>query len=723
MQRRLKPSNVLYLLISRSLLSQVALPRFESSKKCYAGMLLVLLILTSFSVSVSDPLWGSTGHRLINLKAAMHLPASMASFKADSIFYRDHASDADNRKVSGDTAFFAEAQRHFIDIDAYPNFHSLSHNLDTVIMQYGRSTVRDIGTQPWAEVMVFDSLVAQLKRGDLADARQSMADLGHYVADAHQPLHCTANYDGQFTGNNGIHSRYETGMINTYSSNIIISPDTVQYIAHPIDYIFDFIYHSNSYTDSIMAADNYAKGASGWSSSGTVPASYYAALWLKTGDFTKDQFQRATVALASLWYTAWVNSQTLTDTITASAGPNGAITPSGVIIVIQGDPQRFTFTPSTGYYVDSVLVDGVRVDSGEGYTFSNVTTEHTISVGFKIYTYVISSQAGPHGSVSPTPSVIANYGSNQIFAFTPDSGYQIDSIYIDEVYAGSSSPDTLRNITSPHTIRGVFGVQGIVVSVEIKGRWNLVSLPLAVMNSSRSSSFPTALTDAYAYVGHYQVRANMEPGTGYWLKFGEAQSCPISGFPVNLDTIILVAGWNMIGTISSPLAVSHITSPTPGLTLSQFFGYARGYFTTDTLQPGSGYWVKASMPGQIILSNQAIVALGGIKLIAPISDLPPSPPQTGSADERIPFNFTLHQNYPNPFNPATTIDYELPDATLVLLKVYNSLGQEIATLVNGIQNAGYQSAHFEMGNLPSGVYAYQLTAGNYTAMKMMVVLK
>ena len=167
--------------------------------------------------------WGSTAHRIINPGAASHLPDQMGVLKADSLFYAAHASDPDYRKSLQETSFHAQAQRHFIDIDAYPNFRVLPRNLDSLIATYGRQTVWTRGTNPWATVMVFDSLVAQLSRGAITKAESTMSDLGHYIADAHQPLHCTQNYDGQMTGNNGIHSRYDTGMINAFAAEIVIT--------------------------------------------------------------------------------------------------------------------------------------------------------------------------------------------------------------------------------------------------------------------------------------------------------------------------------------------------------------------------------------------------------------------------------------------------------------------------------------------------------------------
>lgn len=250
--------------------------------------------------------WGSTGHRFINLNAVHNLPASMSKLKADSLFYAEHASDADYRKSNSDTSFFNESKRHFIDIDIYPNFHSLPHNLDSVIALYGRDYVKQEGTNPWAAMMVMDSLTAQLVRGDTA-VRQTMADLGHYVGDGHQPLHCTWNYNP-----GGLHSRYETGLINAYQNELSVYVDSAHYISNPLDFIFSYIYHSQMYVDTVIAADANAKTTSGWDGSSTpVPASYYTALWDQVHTWTNDQFQRATVELACLWYTAWVNAQAI----------------------------------------------------------------------------------------------------------------------------------------------------------------------------------------------------------------------------------------------------------------------------------------------------------------------------------------------------------------------------------------------------------------------------
>ena len=88
-----------------------------------------------------------------------------------------------------------------------------------------------------------------------------------------------------------------------------------------------------------------------------------------------------------------------------------------------------------------------------------------------------------------------------------------------------------------------------------------------------------------------------------------------------------------------------------------------------------------------------------------------------------PVQFSLSQNYPNPFNPSTTISYSLPQDNFVSLKVYNVLGNEVATLVNEQITAGDHKINFNASNLSSGVYYYTIRTGNFTSTKKLMLLK
>ena len=241
--------------------------------------------------------WGQTGHRIINQSFTIHFPIDTLWFARYTSYYAAHASDADNRKSSDPS----EGPKHFIDIDYYPEFHSswFPHNLDSLIAKYGTSIVYGNGILPWAIKSDYDSLVSFLEGHDTSNANRIIADLGHYIGDAHQPLHCTQTYNRK-----GVHSRYETTMLNDYSNQITIAADTTYYIPDVLDFAFQVIYHSNSKFQMIDNADDSATTAAGNTSSSL----YYQIMWSKLGVMTIAQLQDASVSLASLVYSAWIDA-------------------------------------------------------------------------------------------------------------------------------------------------------------------------------------------------------------------------------------------------------------------------------------------------------------------------------------------------------------------------------------------------------------------------------
>jgi len=91
--------------------------------------------------------------------------------------------------------------------------------------------------------------------------------------------------------------------------------------------------------------------------------------------------------------------------------------------------------------------------------------------------------------------------------------------------------------------------------------------------------------------------------------------------------------------------------------------------------------------------------------------------------ENLPVTFQLQQNYPNPFNPSTKITFSLPHSANTSLRVFDMLGREVATLVNGYTASGSHSVQFDATNLASGFYCYKLTSGNFTEVKKMMLVK
>jgi len=169
--------------------------------------------------------------------------------------------------------------------------------------------------------------------------------------------------------------------------------------------------------------------------------------------------------------------------------------------------------------------------------------------------------------------------------------------------------------------------------------------------------------------------------------------------------------------------VDSIGSVPPSMITSKFYGYTGFYAESDTIVPGKGYWIKVNQAGMLLFNNPVLPGRSNHIIISPISDLPPSPPGEPVQNVAKPSEFVLEQAYPNPFNPATTINYALPYSVHVSLTIYNLLGQEVINVVDRDQDAGYKSVRIDMGNLPSGVYVYRLTAGTFSETRKMILAR
>jgi hypothetical protein len=246
--------------------------------------------------------WGVSGHKIINRKIVLSFPVSMNPF----LYWRDslaaHGSDADYRKSADPN----ESPRHYIDIDNYPEFLTtgrIPQTLDSLIMLHGYTFVIDNGILPFAIIATVDSVKNYFLSHNWQMAMLKAADLGHYTGDGHNPLHITRNYNGQFTNQYGIHTRYETTMINRDSANIIYGGDSIEYINNINQFVFDFIYRNYPYVDSVLRADSIAYSVAGYYNN-----TYYQFLWNLAGNFSTLLFKNSSNFTASLIYTAWVNA-------------------------------------------------------------------------------------------------------------------------------------------------------------------------------------------------------------------------------------------------------------------------------------------------------------------------------------------------------------------------------------------------------------------------------
>ncbi|GAB6282967.1 MAG: hypothetical protein STSR0008_17210 [Ignavibacterium sp.] len=267
------------------------------------NLLFVFIVLLSLQSNLFP--WGDKGHKLINKKAIEILPYEMNDFKIWIDFITEYSVDADERKSS----IKDEYPKHFIDIDYYKEFNSgeMIYDKEFLISKYGNETVVKMGLLPWAIKDTYNNLKDAFKNKNKEKAMQMIADLGHYIADAHQPMHTVMNYDGQLTNQKGLHSRYEIKMIDEYLLDLensirIFSPTKIE---NPQKCFASIIEASNSFSPIIFDADVFAARESDNEHNNL----YYKLLWFRTKAMTIDRFENAIYNLSSLIYSAWIEAE------------------------------------------------------------------------------------------------------------------------------------------------------------------------------------------------------------------------------------------------------------------------------------------------------------------------------------------------------------------------------------------------------------------------------
>jgi hypothetical protein len=198
---------------------------------------------------------------------------------------------------------------HYIDIDYYPEFAAgtFPRDLSVLTARYGSSVVNNNGTAPWT-AKSYQTTLTNLMRSarteqDWLDLLPTAGALAHYVEDMHNPMHMAMNYDGQLSGQNGLHSRYEGTMFYGRTVNFTADPSGCVYRSDLVDAILDEVEQNFHYNSDILAADLAVRG-----SPPKYKAAYYDNLWARCGGFSTELWQEASEDVASAWYSAWVDA-------------------------------------------------------------------------------------------------------------------------------------------------------------------------------------------------------------------------------------------------------------------------------------------------------------------------------------------------------------------------------------------------------------------------------
>lgn len=284
--------------------NRVPYPRFPQARRKFHSPAILCAAALVIGLFASSPAlaWGPTGHRLVNRWAVDTLPPEIrAFFQNNRQFLDDHANDADAAMEKDKH----ERELHYIYLDKYGIFPflGLPHSFDRAVQQYGSGRIHRDGMLPWQIGKVSLRLTEAFKAQNWEDVKVQAALLGHYVADAHDPLHTTQNYDGQLTGQTGLASRFEIRLVDKFTNFFMFVPREAGKVADPTEHAFEAILETNTWADHIILADRQAlEGLPDYNDD------YYDRFYSRVGSIAMRELSEAAEDTGSYWYTAWVNA-------------------------------------------------------------------------------------------------------------------------------------------------------------------------------------------------------------------------------------------------------------------------------------------------------------------------------------------------------------------------------------------------------------------------------
>ena len=254
--------------------------------------------------------------------AVFTLPPDLFPFYKKHIeFITEHAVDPDKRRY----AVIGEAPRHYIDIDYYAKegedpFDIMPKKWNDAVDKFTEDTLMEYGIVPWHIDKMMYRLTRALMKGDVDKILRYSADLGHYVGDMHVPLHTTENYNGQMTGQKGIHAFWESRIPELVADDEYDHfVGRARYIDDPLEAAWDAVKISHYAVDSVLSFERvlsstwpedakYTFEDRGRTNVRTYSKEYALAYEDMLGGQIERRMNDAIICLGSMWYTAWVNA-------------------------------------------------------------------------------------------------------------------------------------------------------------------------------------------------------------------------------------------------------------------------------------------------------------------------------------------------------------------------------------------------------------------------------
>jgi len=293
-------------------------------------IVVLLFFISSLSIAINP--WGFYAHKRANRYAVFTLPEELIGFYKKHIDYlTEHSVDADKRRY----AIKEEAPRHYIDIDHYGEnpFEIMPRKWNDAVAKFSEDTLLAYGIVPWHIQTVYNRLVTSFETKDIDYILKNSADLGHYISDAHVPLHTTLNYNGQLTNQKGIHAFWESRLPELFANDYDYLVGTAEYRYSVLDVAWGAIESSFNALDSVLGFEKqltkeyeqdkqYSYEKRGQKTIKQKSAEFSEAYHLMLNGMVERRLCLSIKTIGDLWYSAWVDAgQPILDGMQSSETP------------------------------------------------------------------------------------------------------------------------------------------------------------------------------------------------------------------------------------------------------------------------------------------------------------------------------------------------------------------------------------------------------------------
>jgi hypothetical protein len=434
--------------------------------------------------------------------------------------------------------------------------------------------------------------------------------------------------------------------------------------------------------------------------------------------------------------------------------PLGAGTVSGGGSFEEGQQVQISASANLGYDFVNWTKGGGEISTAANFSYTMPAEDVILVANFVKQTFTIAASAGTGGSIDPAGDVVVEYGESQLFSITPDIGYEIADVLVDNVSVGAVNEYLFENVTSNHSIHASFSII----------QPNLYSLSLAAMPEDGGTVYGAGdyeagtlvNVSAMAYAGFQFVywtmngqvisgqssfvftmpeqdvvlTAHFEEGMGIYCSFSQGYwfSKPDVVWPYNVE----VGGLSFSqedgqqfwpsNTPTKRAFTQFATIYLSGVTLSEFPELAAAmetidqYFANVYPQPANGQVNKAAgYLGDWIDNNHCVETLQGIAQF----DTPKGKEEGMFLDSDI-----TSKAYPNPFRNEATIEFQIVENARVTLELYNLAGERISVMFDSPVKAFERyTVNLSARDMPVGMYIYRLTAGQHVHTRRLILAK